>query len=107
LGLWEILYNQEFKPHIYEGFKLESAKPHFWMSAQKWIKETNAKGIISKSGRYGGGTLAHPDIAFKFASWVSAEFELYLIKEFQRLKTEEQQRLSLEWNLQRTLAKIN
>ncbi|MCL2247532.1 MAG: KilA-N domain-containing protein [Lentimicrobiaceae bacterium] len=107
LGLWETLYNQDFKPHIYEGFKTDSAKPHFWMSPQKWTKETNAKGIISKPGRYGGGTFAHPDIAFKFASWVSAEFELYLIKEFQRLKSEEQQRLSLEWNLQRTLAKIN
>jgi hypothetical protein len=82
LGLWEKLNNLDFKPQIYEGFKNESAKPHFWMSAKKWIKETNAKGIISKSGRYGGGTFAHSDIAFKFASWISAEFELYLITEF-------------------------
>ena len=77
------------------------------MSAQKWIKETGAIGITSKSGRYGGGTYAHSDIAFKFAAWISAEFELYLIKEFKRLKSEEQKRLSAEWNLQRTLAKIN
>ena len=107
LGLWEILNNADFKPHIYEGFKTESAKPHFWMSAQKWINETNAVGIISKSGRYGGGTFAHTDIAFKFAAWISAEFELYLISEFKRLKIEESQRLSLDWNLQRTLSKIN
>jgi hypothetical protein len=107
LGLWEKLNNPNFKPHIYEGFKIESAKPQFWMSAQKWIKETEAIGITSKSGRYGGGTYAHSDIAFKFASWISAEFELYLITEFKRLKKEEQNRLSLEWNLQRTLSKIN
>ena len=75
LGLWEMLNNPDFKPHIYEGFKSESAKPHFWMSAQKWISETNAVGINSKSGRYGGGTYAHSDIAFKFAAWISAEFD--------------------------------
>ncbi|HBU11975.1 MAG TPA: hypothetical protein DEB31_04390 [Clostridiales bacterium] len=103
LGLWETLHNPDFNPHIYEGFKSESAKPHFWMSPQKWIKETNAIGMTSKSGRYGGGTFAHSDIAFKFAAWLSAEFELYLITEFKRLKAEEQQRQSLEWNLQRTL----
>jgi len=107
LGLWEILNNTDFKPHIYEGFKNESAKPHFWMSPQKWINETNAIGIISKSGRYGGGTFAHSDIAFKFAAWISAEFELYLVTEFKRLKQDEQRRLSIEWNLQRTLSKIN
>ena len=107
LGLWETLHNPNFKPHIYEGFKNESARPHFWMSPQKWIKETNAIGITSKSGRYGGGTFAHSDIAFKFAAWISAEFELYLITEFKRLKSDEQRRLSAEWNLQRTLAKIN
>ena len=77
------------------------------MSPKKWIEKTNAIGMISKSGRYGGGTFAHSDIAFKFASWISAEFELYLIKEFKRLKIEEQKRLSNEWNLQRTLSKIN
>ena len=106
LGLWETLHNPNFKPHIYEGFKIQSARPSFWMSPQKWIKETNAVGIISKSGRY-GGTFAHSDIAFKFAAWISAEFELYLISEFKRLKAEEQERLSSGWNLQRTLAKIN
>jgi hypothetical protein len=77
------------------------------MSPQKWINETNAIGMISKSGRYGGGIFAHKDIAFEFGSWLSAEFKFYLIREFQRLKEDEQQRLSLEWNLQRTLSKIN
>ena len=103
LGLWEILNNPNFKPLIYEGFKNESAKPHFWMSPQKWINETNAVGMISKSGRYGGGTLAHSDIAFKFAAWISAEFELYLITEFKRLKREEQK--TLNWSAKRELAK--
>jgi len=105
LGLWEMLNNPEFKPHIYEGFKNESAKPHFWMSAQKWIVETNAMGMISKSGRYGGGTYAHSDIAFKFAAWISAEFELYLVTEFKRLKIEEQK--ALGWSAKRELSKIN
>jgi hypothetical protein len=103
--LWEKLNNPVFKPHIYEGFKNESAKPHFWMSPQKWINETNAIGVISKSGRYGGGTFAHSDIAFKFAAWISAEFELYLITEFKRLKAEEQK--TIGWNAKRELAKIN
>ncbi|MFZ4726269.1 MAG: KilA-N domain-containing protein [Paludibacter sp.] len=105
LGLWEMLNNTDFKPHIYEGFKNESAKPHFWMSPQKWITETNAIGMISKSGRYGGGTFAHSDIAFKFAAWISAEFELYLITEFKRLKNEEQK--AIGWSAKRELAKIN
>jgi hypothetical protein len=105
IGLWEKLHNPDFKPHIYEGFKNESAKPHFWMSPQKWINETNAIGMISKSGRYGGGTYAHSDIAFKFAAWVSAEFELYLVTEFKRLKTEEQK--AIGWSAKRELAKIN
>jgi hypothetical protein len=105
IGLWEKLNNSNFKPHIYEGFKNESAKPHFWMSPQKWIAETNAIGMTSKSGRYGGGTFAHSDIAFKFAAWISAEFELYLIREFKRLKTEEQK--TIGWNAKRELAKIN
>lgn len=105
LGLWEMLNNSDFKPHIYEGFKNESAKPHFWMSSQKWINETNAIGITSKSGRYGGGTYAHSDIAFKFASWISAEFELYLVREFKRLKEEEQKQFG--WTAKRELTKIN
>ena len=105
LGLWEMLNNPDFKPHIYEGFKNESAKPHFWMSPQKWITETNAIGINSKSGRYSGGTFAHSDIAIKFASWISAEFELYLVTEFKRLKIEEQK--ATGWTAKRELAKIN
>jgi len=105
IGLWEILNNPDFNPHIYEGVKNESAKPHFWMSPQKWIKETNAIGISSKSGRYGGGTYAHSDIAFKFASWISAEFELYLVREFKRLKEAEQKQIG--WSAKRELAKIN
>jgi len=105
LGLWEKLNNPNFKPHIYEGFKNESAKPHFWMSPQKWIAETNAIGMTSKSGRYGGGTYAHSDIAFKFAAWISAEFELYLVTEFKRLKIEEQK--AIGWTAKRELAKIN
>ena len=105
LGLWETLNNPNFKPHIYEGFKTESAKPHFWMSPQKWISETNAIGMTSKAGRYGGGTYAHSDIAFKFAAWISAEFELYLVTEFKRLKIEEQK--ALGWSAKRELAKIN
>jgi hypothetical protein len=105
IGLWEMLNNPDFKPHIYEGFKNESAKPHFWMSPQKWIAETNSIGITSKSGRYGGGTYAHSDIAFKFAAWISAEFELYLVTEFKRLKIEEQK--ALGWSAKRELSKIN
>jgi hypothetical protein len=77
------------------------------MSPDKWIKTTNAIGLISKSGRYGGGTFAHKDIAFEFASWISAEFKLYLIKEFQRLKEEENQKLQLGWDVKRQLTKIN
>lgn len=105
IGLWEMLNNPDFKPHIYEGFKNESAKPHFWMSSQKWISETNAIGITSKSGRYGGGTYAYSDIAFKFAAWISAEFELYLVTEYKRLKIEEQK--ALGWSAKRELSKIN
>jgi hypothetical protein len=105
IGLWEMLNNPNFNPHIYEGFKNESAKPHFWMSPQKWIIETNAIGMTSKSGRYGGGTYAHSDIAFKFAAWISAEFELYLVTEFKRLKIEEQK--AIGWTAKRELAKIN
>jgi len=105
LGTWENLYNPDFKPHIYEGFKIESSENAFWLSPQKWVTNTNAIGIVSKSGRYGGGTFAHKDIAFKFASWISVEFELYIIKEFQRLKLDEQK--ALEWSAKREFAKIN
>jgi len=104
LGIWESLYNPNFKPLEFEGFKKESGLNAFVLSPQKWIQSTNAVGIISKSGRY-GGTFAHKDIAFKFASWISVEFELYVIKEFQRLK--EQEQLQLGWSAKRELAKIN
>ncbi|WP_294431872.1 KilA-N domain-containing protein [uncultured Treponema sp.] len=104
LGIWETLYNTDFNPLEFEGFKKEAGLNAFTLSPTKWIESTNAKGIIVKSGRY-GGTYAHKDIAFKFASWISVEFELYFIKEFQRLKEEEQKQLG--WSAKRELAKIN
>jgi hypothetical protein len=104
LGIWETLYNPNFKPLEFEGFKTEAGLNAFTLSPQKWIDTTNAKGVISKSGRY-GGTFAHKDIAFKFAAWISIEFELYFIKEFQRLKEEEQKQIG--WTAKRELAKIN
>ena len=104
LGVWETLYNPGFKPLEFEGFKKEAGLNAFTLSPQKWIEATNAKGMISRSGRY-GGTFAHKDIAFKFAAWISIEFELYFIREFQRLKEEEQKQLG--WSAKRELAKIN
>jgi hypothetical protein len=104
LGIWEKLHNPDFKPLEFEGFKKEAGLNAFTMSPQKWITSTNAVGFISKSGRY-GGTYAQRDIAFKFASWISVEFELYLVKEFQRLKEEEQKQIG--WSAKRELAKIN
>ena len=106
LGLWEKLSNPGFKPLEFERFKTEAGSNYFVLSPQRWIEATQATGITSKSGRY-GGTFAHRDIAFEFATWISSEFKLYLIKEFQRLKDEENDRLKLGWNLQRTLSKIN
>jgi hypothetical protein len=106
IGLWEKLCNVDFKPLEFERFKNEAGSNYFVLSPQRWISETNAIGIISKSGRY-GGTFAHKDIAFEFASWISSEFKLYLIVEFQRLKDDENDRLKLEWSFQRTLAKVN
>ncbi|MDR1190416.1 MAG: KilA-N domain-containing protein [Verrucomicrobiales bacterium] len=106
IGLWEQLNNPNFKPLEFERFKMEAGSNYFVLSPQRWIEATNAIGLISKSGRY-GGTYAHEDIAFEFASWISSEFKLYLVTEFKRLKRNEQRRLSLEWNLQRTLSKIN
>jgi len=106
LGLWEQLNNPNFKHLEFEVFKNAAGANAFTLSPTKWIKSTNAIGIISKSGRY-GGTFAHKDIAFEFASWISAEFKLYIIKDYQRLKADENSRLSLGWNLNRTLAKIN
>lgn len=107
LGIWEQINNPNFKGVEFDAFKNAAGSNSFVLSPQKWIEATNAIGIISKSGRHGGGTYAHRDIAFEFASWISAEFKLYLIKEFQRLKTEENDRLALGWDVKRTLAKIN
>jgi phage regulator Rha-like protein len=106
LGFWESMYNSNFKPLEFEGFKKQAGLNSFVLTPKRWIEATNAIGIISKSGRY-GGTYAHKDIAFEFASWISIEFKLYIIKEFQRLKEEESSRLNLEWNYQRHLAKVN
>lgn len=106
LGIWEKLNNPNFNPLEFEGFLNCAGSNTFTLSPQKWVNNTNAKGIIVKLGR-GGGTFAHKDIAFKFASWISAEFELYIIKDYQRLKESEKSRLSLEWNLNRQIAKIN
>jgi len=106
LGLWEVLNNPNFKPVEFDGFKARAGRHAFTMSPTKWIEGTGAIGLRTKAGRY-GGTYAHVDIAMEFASWVSPEFKLYIIKDYQRLKTDEQKRLSAEWNLQRTLAKIN
>ena len=104
LGLWEVIHNKNFKPTEFGRFRIEAGLNSFMLSPQEWIEKTNSIGIVCKSGRY-GGTYAHKDIAFKFASWISVEFELYLIKEFQRLK--EQESKTLEWNAKRELAKVN
>jgi hypothetical protein len=106
LGIWEQLNNPDFKGVEFDSFMFEAGSNSFTLSPSKWIEKTNAKGIVSKQGN-NGGTFAHSDIAFEFASWVSAGFKLYLIKEFQRLKADENDRLNLEWNLQRTLSKVN
>ncbi|MBQ8412670.1 MAG: KilA-N domain-containing protein [Lachnospiraceae bacterium] len=106
LGLWESLHNADFKPLEFEGFKREAGANAFTMSPKKWIENTNAIDIVSKSGRY-GGTFAHSDIALEFASWISAEFKLYIFKDYKRLKTDENSRLSLDWNLHREISKIN
>ncbi len=107
IGTWEEIYNPIFNSPEFEGIKSEAGLNRFTLSVKKWIEKTNAIGIMSKTGRYGGGTFAHKDIAFEFGSWISPSFKLYLIKEFQRLKDEENNRLKLEWNFQRTLAKVN
>jgi len=104
LGIWEHLNNPDFNPVEFDGFRKRSGLNSFILTAKQWIKKTKAIGIISKPGRY-GGTFAHKDIAFEFASWISVEFKLYLIKEFQRLKEQEQKQLG--WDIKRNLAKIN
>ncbi len=106
LGLWEKINNPNFKGVEFDSFMYEAGSNSFVMSPSKWIESTNAVGIISKVGS-GGGTYAHVDIAFEFATWVSAEFKLYLLVEFKRLKEDENDRLKLDWNLHRTLAKVN
>jgi len=106
LGLWEKLNNPNFKGVEFDPFMYQAGSNSFVLSPSKWISVTQAIGIITKPGNI-GGTFAHKDIAFEFASWISPEFKLYLIKEFQRLKENENERLKLEWNLQRTLAKVN
>ena len=106
LGLWENLYNSDFKGVEFDSLLKEAGSNSFTLSPTKWIDSTNSIGIISKQGK-NGGTFAHIDIALEFASWVSSEFKLYFIKEFKRLKLEENNKERLEWNLQRTISKIN
>ena len=106
LGVWEQLNNPGFNSIEFEGIKNEAGRNSFFLSVKKWIEGTAAIGLHAKAGRY-GGTYAHKDIAFEFGSWLSPEFKLYLIKEFQRLKDEESRTTSLEWSFQRTLAKVN
>lgn len=107
MGIWEQLHNQNFNVTEFRNIKNESGSNGYILSSKNWISRTKAIGIISKTGRYGGGTFAHKDIAFEFASWISPEFKLYLIKEFQRLKSEESERLSLGWDTKRILTKVN
>lgn len=106
LGVWERLNNPGFNPVEFDGIRIQAGLNSFTLTPKQWIEKTGATGIVSSAGRY-GGTFAHKDIAFEFASWISVEFRLYLIKEFQRLKEDENQRLSLAWNLNRTLSKLN
>ncbi len=106
LGLWERLHNSDFKPLEFEGFKKQAGANAFTMSPKKWIEATNAIGIISKAGRY-GGTYAHSDIAMSFATWISPEFQLYIMKDYRRLKTDENSRLSLNWYLNGEISKLN
>ena len=105
IGIWEELHNSNFNSNEFVTFKSQAGLNSFNLTPRKWIQATNAIGILSKSGRYGGGTFAHRDIAFEFASWLSPQFKLYLIKEFQRLKDEELKKLG--WDIRRNLAKIN
>ncbi|MFH2140205.1 MAG: KilA-N domain-containing protein [Pseudomonadota bacterium] len=106
LGIWERLNNADFNSVEFDGIKMQAGLNSFTLTPKQWIEKVNAIGIVSNTGRY-GGTYAHKDIAFEFASWISVEFKLYLIKEFQRLKQDENLRLSQTWNLNRTLSKLN
>jgi len=104
LGIWEEIYNRDFNSPEFEGIKNQAGLNRFVLSVKQWVEKTNSRGIVAKAGRY-GGTYAHKDIAFEFASWISPQFKLYLIKEFQRLKDEEHKQLG--WDIRRNLAKIN
>ena len=104
LGIWERIHNDNFKPIEFDGFRKEAGLNSFTLSTQKWVESTGAIGLVSKAGRY-GGTYAHQDIAFEFAAWVSVEFKIYLIKEFQRLKEDKEKQLG--WDIKRNLTKIN
>ena len=106
LGLWESLHNPDFKPVEFDGFRSQAGLNAFTMSPSKWINGVGAIGIVTKAGRY-GGTYAHSDIALEFASWISAEFKLYIMKDYQRIKRDENSRLSLSWNLNREITKLN
>ena len=107
IGVWEQIHNPNFKGIEFETFRNQAGLNSFSLTPRKWIEATNAIGFQSRAGRYGGGTFAHKDIAFEFGTWLSPQFKLYLIKEFQRLKEDENRRLSLAWNLNRTLSKLN
>ncbi|SEF53066.1 KilA-N domain-containing protein [Lachnospira multipara] len=107
LGLWEILHNPDFKRIDFDTFKEDAGTNAFVFSIKNWTDKLGAIGLFTKSGRYGGGIYAHIDIAFEFASWISPEFKLYIIKDYQRLKSDENSRLSLNWNLNREIAKLN
>ena len=107
IGIWEQINNREFNSPEFGGIMMEAGLNRFTLSVKKWNERTNGIGLIAKTGRFNSGTYAHKDIAFEFGSWLSAEFKLYLIKEFQRLKEEEGRAQQMEWSLQRTLAKIN
>ena len=107
LGIWEEIHNPNFNSNEFVTFKTKAGLNNFNLTPKKWIEATQAIGIMSKSGRYGGGTFAHKDIAFEFGSWLSPEFKLYLIKEFQRLKDDESNRLNVDWDFKRLLSKVN
>ena len=107
MAVWEELHNPDFNRVQFEAVRSEAGLNRFVMTPTKWIEQTNAIGIVSKAGRYGGGTYAHSDIAMAFATWISPEFQLYIMKDYRRLKQDENSRFSLDWNLNRALSKVN
>ena len=107
LAVWEEFHNSDFNRMQFEAVRSEAGLNRFVMTPTKWIEQTNAIGIVSKAGRYGGGTYAHSNIAMTFATWISPEFQLYIMKDYRRLKQDENSRLSLDWNLNRALSKVN